>query len=317
MELKNGKKRQLFNFKKHFFFFIVAVSVLIPNSLNAEIMKTEAAFEKEKSICDRLFVALESQDLNQLTILADQVCINKCIKPRPKYFWPDELSTSLLHEACKRRNSPAIELLLKKGMRVNIRDHYGYTPLHFAHEKSVVKLLISYGADVNAHSTDEGNTPLHRYGGFHEKKRLKNLLKLGAHVDARNFKDETPLHTHIRWGEVDEIKVLIRYGADVNARKKEGITPLHLIKKREKDNDIRLAELLISHGADINAQTNNGNTPLHEASHGIGMVIGEEDNLKLIETLLKHNAHVNARNLKGETPLHTFAPSSSNFFTTA
>ncbi len=53
--------------------------------------------------------------------------------------------------------------------RVNVRDEYGWTPLHLAAEygtTELVKLLLSYGADVNAKTTKKrdrypaGSTPL-------------------------------------------------------------------------------------------------------------------------------------------------------------
>ncbi len=65
-----------------------------------------------------------------------------------------------------------VQLLINLGVNVNSKDHYGFTPLHYAARKKspiadpslsteCVKLLIAAGADVNAKDRD-GVTPMHR-----------------------------------------------------------------------------------------------------------------------------------------------------------
>ena len=69
-------------------------------------------------------------------------------------------------------NPEVVQHLIKLGVKANVKDHYGWTPLHYAaRRKSImadpslstecVKLLIDAGADVNATDRD-GVTPMHR-----------------------------------------------------------------------------------------------------------------------------------------------------------
>ena len=69
---------------------------------------------------------------------------------------------SPLHEAVKKGDKAAVEVLLAKGVDVNAKGKYGLTPLHvaaFFGPKDVVDLLLAKGADINAKS-EAGETPL-------------------------------------------------------------------------------------------------------------------------------------------------------------
>ena len=83
---------------------------------------------------------------------------------------------NLLHVALvgltEAQNPNVVQHLINLGVNVNAKDHYGWTPLHYAARKksqaadpslstACVKLLIDAGADVNA-KDNEGVTPMHR-----------------------------------------------------------------------------------------------------------------------------------------------------------
>lgn len=67
------------------------------------------------------------------------------------------------HNACRWGSIDIVELLLKGGANVNLIDHEGRSPMHYAiwsGDINKVKMLISYGADVSV-STNVGESCLH------------------------------------------------------------------------------------------------------------------------------------------------------------
>ncbi|KXX82733.1 Serine/threonine-protein phosphatase 6 regulatory ankyrin repeat subunit C [Madurella mycetomatis] len=85
-----------------------------------------------------------------------------------------------------------VELLLRGGVNVNVRDGFGRTPLHWAAETGnavVVGLLVGSGADVDV-ADDNGTTPL--------------AATVAALEDGRS-----------RQGQVEVASMLINEGADV------------------------------------------------------------------------------------------------------
>ena len=86
-----------------------------------------------------------------------------------------------LHCATWKGQQTVVELLLSLGADVNARnnnDHWGTTPLHaaaHANQRAIAELLIAHGADVNAVNLN-GRTPLAETE-FHKAKPVANLLK--------------------------------------------------------------------------------------------------------------------------------------------
>ena len=56
--------------------------------------------------------------------------------------------------------------------------------------------------------------------------QVKDLIRLGADVNARNNHGDTALMRACQGGHADTVKMLIEHGADVNAKDKEGKTSL-------------------------------------------------------------------------------------------
>ena len=85
-----------------------------------------------------------------------------------------------------------VQHLIKLGVDVNIKDRYGWTPLHYAartkspaaapsQSVECVKLLIDAGADVNA-KDNEGVSPMHRsvFANPWNVEMIEVLLAAGA-----------------------------------------------------------------------------------------------------------------------------------------
>ena len=185
------------------------------------------------------------------------------------------------------------------------------TPLHVAtingHEE-VAKLLISYGADVNAPDRT-GKTPM-----FYaiEKGDLKIFkLLLTNEVDVRN--DPELLNIAVKGGHREIVEVLLQHGADVNASDEYGRMPLHFIILDKENKRFgfpvregprinakgEIAKLLLSRGADVNTRLKDSMTVLHAAI--------DQGYVKVVEALLEYDADVTSTCKTHVTALHISA----------
>ena len=211
-----------------------------------------------------------------------------------------------------------VELLLSRGVDVNVRDKDQATPLllaSFSLKPEIAEKLLQNAADVNAVNI-HGQNALHLvsqnpHPDYQELGRL--LLEAGVDLNGRDSDGRIPLHLASFYGQVYVAEVLLEYAAQINATDTSGHTPLHQVtlgisnydyktsgmqlwdQRQHPARVIRLAELLLEHGADVNAQNKDHETPLHLASR-----------LRLHEMarfLLNHGAKVDVMNSEGKTPL--------------
>lgn len=137
-------------------------------------------------------------------------------------------------------------LLAEDPSAVNARDEYGFTPLHgVAGEEQfeMAEFLIAHGADVSA-KNDSGITPLH-IAATPEMVRI--LVRHGASLEARENGGGTPLHIASENPEsLDVMRELLTLGADVNAKDSSGESALVTALAREEPEKV---ELLLSFGA--------------------------------------------------------------------
>jgi ankyrin repeat protein len=216
----------------------------------------------------------------------------------------------LLVLAIRKGHTECIELLIKKGARVNAINENTSSPLHVAVEYKnlqYVEMLIEGGADINAtnsylSSTNRGIstkywrfnlTPLHLAILLSWIEGVEFLIVKGGDVNALASQENTALHFAVECKNLDCIKLLIDRGASINAINMFGLTPLHLATQMGW---IEGVEFLIVKGANVNALARRENTALHFAA--------ERKNLKCIEFLISGGASIDAINMFGLTPLH-------------
>ncbi len=128
-----------------------------------------------------------------------------------------KFSETPLHRLCAR-SSPHMDLimmLLEKGAKVNAVNLSGKTPIfhcNFSYSVELLNLLIKYGADINIRDK-YGNTLLHDdyINCFEERfeEFLKALLDFGFNINSKNSAGLTPLD----FCENKKIQnIFIRYG---------------------------------------------------------------------------------------------------------
>ncbi|XP_008200709.2 putative ankyrin repeat protein RF_0381 [Tribolium castaneum] len=113
--------------------------------------------------------------------------------------------------AIKHKNLDMVKLLLDSGANVNIENIYGFVPLCAAVSiycpTEIIKVLISYGANVNQIGVDISN----------------NLVQIGKKL--------TPLSWAIVKNSKQVAQLLLENGADINGRNHDGTTALTLSQK--------------------------------------------------------------------------------------
>jgi ankyrin repeat protein len=260
-------------------------------------------------------MAVKNNDVKQIKALLDD--------GKADVSMVDDDSDNVLMHAALYASADVMELLLKKGAKINATNKAGETTLMWCmHDKNKIALLLKYGADVNAAATS-GNTPL-LIGciGNDKYETVKMLLDGGADVSANN-KKETALMRAAMFGDTATISLLVNRGIDVNARNSEGETALvQAIKNSNRQVAIQLLEL----GA--NPDLNEGifpsalciavifddievvNAILKKTKNAVGIqasllfaVYNEHDNIKIIEALLDKGANVNMKGPDGLTVL--------------
>ena len=121
----------------------------------------------------------------------------------------------LLHGAAQSDSVDLIELLIDKGIGVNVKNWTGQTPLHSAcrsGNREVVKFLIDKGADVNAKTEGQnqrlaGRTPLYNAVMSGNKEIVELLISEGAEVtnDILNLAQQR--------GNLEIVELLKKHGA--------------------------------------------------------------------------------------------------------
>ena len=117
------------------------------------------------------------------------------------------------------------------------------------------KVLGENASLVHSRDKDE-MTPLHHAVDTGKLEAASLLIKMGADVDAVNFKKETPLHTAAYEGNADAVKLLLEHHADPALREMRDRIPLFLACNW--GNDLETVRLLIDAGSDVNDKNSRG-----------------------------------------------------------
>lgn len=147
-----------------------------------------------------------------------------------------------------------------------------------------------------------GDTALHVAAAAYQIETVRELIRAGAGVQARNRFGDEPLHAAAvgapgsRWwnpqAQSATIVCLIEAGADPNAADKRGVTPLH---KAVRTRSAAAVRTLLEHGADPLRKNKSGSTAMVLATHntgrgGTGLPAAKEQQREIVRLLEEHGS---------------------------
>lgn len=126
---------------------------------------------------------------------------------------------------------------MELGADPDLQDNSEMTPLHFAKEIEIVKLLVEAGANINQEEKVFGHTPFYHAIKSATQETVKYLLEIGAVLSAKDLKWGYPIHHAVRHQRLDVVKLLIENKVDLQVRAYYGGTPYMLaLEERSKYN---------------------------------------------------------------------------------
>ena len=110
-------------------------------------------------------------------------------------------------------NKDLVQEILAASPDKNFRDSFGDTALHvavFQKNIDIIKLLLDYGYDPNARTTENGYTPLHNAVTANNVEAARLLLKYGANKSIKGFDGLTALDKAKKEDKRDLVMLLYR-----------------------------------------------------------------------------------------------------------
>ena len=170
-----------------------------------------------------------------------------------------------LHFAVKKGSLEVVKKLVAAGADVNVCNKKMESPLYIASDYGkfeIVKVLLSSGALVNQPYGEQKGTPLQRAASRGYSNIVRELIEFGADVSIENNVKNTALHYAAVSGKIDIIKQLIAAGEDINHRGYDNSSALVMaIKNKCFD----AAKFLMEAGADVNLRNQHSDSPLFYA----------------------------------------------------
>uniref|UniRef100_A0A8C1S6Y0 Myosin XVI n=1 Tax=Cyprinus carpio TaxID=7962 RepID=A0A8C1S6Y0_CYPCA len=200
---------------------------------------------------------------------------------------------SLLHLCARHDNVFAAEILIEKGLNVNLQDEDLWTALHVAcacdHADMVLLLLL---AGVNVLLQDvNGNIPLD-----YATEGTETSYILIRHLE-ENGVDMSSMHqmkTQRSSTMLSDVRQLVSSGGSVNQQNDDGVTLLHIASASGYK---EVVSMLLESGAEVQVSDNSFWTPLHLAA--------KYGQTHIVSQLLKHKADPTLLNCNQDKPSGT------------
>ena len=158
------------------------------------------------------------------------------------------------------KHRDAIEIIAARGYEVNVEYVESLASTTPRHTKSLVNLLISHGANVNA-KDKLGRTPLHLTSNNVDLAEL--LIEKGANMNARDRKGQTPLDYNSRHSGTKNIQDFLRNNGGLTGKE---LIDASMLREAVRNGDLQKVKQAMANGLDINATDGDNNTALDLAS---------------------------------------------------
>ncbi|XP_067678848.1 uncharacterized protein [Haliotis asinina] len=138
----------------------------------------------------------------------------------------DKYGQTILHEVARHWHCDVARFLLEHGANINQKDKYGRSPLHVAAAVDypmMVILLIDRGADKEARTLKEEQTPVHYAAKNDAVNSLKALVKSGClYKWVKDYKGRTPIHVAAELDRSESARLLLELNAPVGVSDNRG-----------------------------------------------------------------------------------------------
>ena len=125
-----------------------------------------------------------------------------------------------LHKAIYLDHMEIVELLLKKGAKVDVPNGQGLPPLHYAsrwNRLEAIRLLLKYGADIDGVEPSHGDTPLISAASINYLEMIIFLIENGADVNKADNANLTSINYCVALNNFYCVESLIKAGSHSNS----------------------------------------------------------------------------------------------------
>ncbi|XP_037803391.1 kinase D-interacting substrate of 220 kDa-like isoform X2 [Penaeus monodon] len=204
--------------------------------------------------------------------------------------------TSLLVSSAAGGVVSSVQMMLRAGAFVNLRDENGWTPLIWAarnNHSDVVKVLLEAGADPNIENWNFGDDALGWAAYNGHPTIVQDLLNSGADIGHVDADGDTALLLAVRGNRLEVARILLDRGAYVNTQNNDG---WNIVIQATYNDNLDMLRLAIQAGTSLDAKTARyGDTALMWAT-SLG-------HLESMRELLAAGAEVDLENNIGYTAL--------------
>lgn len=229
----------------------------VKDFFNKILLQQKETFSWDKKLENKNIYLMDNQRTfkkEQKRLIENTVNINE----------KDKKGTYLIIQAAK--NYPyLIELIIQKGVDVNVYDKKGKTALMYMAEKN--------HKSVKAKSNGDKNYSVIEFFNF------GRLLNAGIDVNHMDNSGKTALDYVIQKARFNYILPLIKAGANINAKNKEGETLLMIMWKIDKSNFLEL----LKYNPDLDIKNSEGKTILN--------IVRKSNYSEIYQTLKKYEAY--------------------------